>query len=197
MFVLTTGPRGTEFKVGNSGKKLEKTMTAKYLGIKIRVRGKHLLDREKDVIASARRFAYSIFSLSRKGLDRSLVARTLWERCAIPSILYASSAMLFSQATVKGLEKIQTSVGNFILQTPMSTSRTSTWCDAGLMPIKYRIATSKIRFIWKQINKSSDYNMRECLKEKKGEQDPWLKDFLEIQKECNVFVTSMTLKKVN
>ncbi len=67
------------------------------------------------------------------------------------------------------------------------------------MPIKYRIATSKIRFIWKQINKSSDYNMRECLKEllTKGEQDPWMKDFLAIQKECNVSVTSMTLKQVN
>ena len=57
----------TLWKVGNSGKKLEKTMTAKYLGIKIRVRGKHLIDREKDVIASARRFAHSIFSLLRKG----------------------------------------------------------------------------------------------------------------------------------
>ena len=32
-FVLTTGPRGTEWKVGNSGEKLEKTMTAKYLEI--------------------------------------------------------------------------------------------------------------------------------------------------------------------
>ena len=82
---------------------------------------------------------------------------------------------------MKGLEKIQMSVGNFILQTPMSTSWTSTWCDAGLMPIKYRIATSKIRF----------------RKEKKGEQDPWMKDFLAIQKECNVSVTFMTLKQVN
>ena len=71
------------------------------------MRGKHLLSREKDVTESARRFDHSIFSLSRKGLDRILVARTLWERCAIPLILYASSAMLFSRATVKGLEKIQ------------------------------------------------------------------------------------------
>lgn len=116
----------------------------------------------------------------------------------MPSILYAAAAMLFSKATVKELEKIQTSVGNFILQTPMSTSRTATWCDAGLMPIKYRIAQSKVRFVWKQINKSKDPIMRECLTEllSEGGKDAWMKDFLEMQKEIGISVTTMTLKQV-
>ena len=32
--------------------------------------------------------------VTRAGLDRALVAHTLWERCAIPAILYAVDALL-------------------------------------------------------------------------------------------------------
>ena len=81
--------------------------------------------KEKDVLSGAKRIAHSIMSLTRANLDRSRVARILWESCGIPSILYAVEAMTLSKQTVGAIERIQTEVGNFILQTPWSTSKVS------------------------------------------------------------------------
>ena len=55
------------------------------------------------------------------------------ETCAIPSILYLTEAFSVSNKTIKGIDKIQCIVGNFILKTPTSTSKVATWCDAGLL----------------------------------------------------------------
>jgi len=145
-FVLTTGPRNRVWRVRGAVEDIRETLMAKYLGVKIQVRGRHLLHREKDMVATARRFAHSIMSLTRAGLDRSHVARTLWEVCAIPAILYATEAMSITRTTVKSVERLQRMVGNFILQTPSSTSKVATWIDAGLMPIQYRIHQRQARY---------------------------------------------------
>ena len=50
------------------------------------------------------------------------------------------------QRTTEALEKIQVEIGNFILQVPRSTSKVSTWTEAGLMPMKYRIWLRKARY---------------------------------------------------
>ena len=92
-FVLTTGPRARTWKIGDSGETLQETLVAKYLGVNIQLRGRHTLKREQDIISTARKYAFLILSITRAGLDRSLVARSLWEMCAIPTILYGSEAM--------------------------------------------------------------------------------------------------------
>ena len=88
---------------------------------------------------TAKRYAFSILGMTRAGLDRSRTARMLWESCAIPAILYASEAMTLGEGVVKELEKIQGVIGKFIIQVPGSTALAGGWCDAGLMPIHYRI----------------------------------------------------------
>ena len=92
-YLQTNGPRNRSWKVGDSGETLQKTMVAKYLSINIQVRGRHILKREKDIVATAKRYAFSILGLTRAGLDRSRLARILWETCAIPAILYGTEAM--------------------------------------------------------------------------------------------------------
>ena len=88
---------------------------------------------------TARRYAFSLLSLTRVGLDRLRVARTMWESCAIPACLYGVESICIGTTTVKNLEKIQTMRGNFILQVPGSTSKVARWMDAGLVPMKYRM----------------------------------------------------------
>ena len=56
---------------------LEESLVAKYLGVNIQLRGRCILNREKDVVSAAHRYAHSIMSLTRAGLDRSRVARFL------------------------------------------------------------------------------------------------------------------------
>ena len=59
------------------------------------------------MIATANKYAYSIFNIARTGLDRSKLAQTLWETCAMPSILYATEAFSVSNKTVEGMDKIK------------------------------------------------------------------------------------------
>ena len=66
-----------------------------------------MLQREKDIVSTARRHAHAIMSITRSGLDSSKVARSLWEGCAIPAVLYGSEAMTLGDSTIKELEKIQ------------------------------------------------------------------------------------------
>ena len=43
---------------------------------------------EEDMICKATNYTYSIMNLSRRVLDRAMLARKLCEGCAIPTILY-------------------------------------------------------------------------------------------------------------
>ena len=45
------------------------------------------------------------------------------------------------KTTLRGMEKMQCMVGNFLLQPPMSTLKVATWCESGLMPLRiaYRL----------------------------------------------------------
>ena len=74
------------------------------------------------MISTARNYAQTIFGRTKFGLDRSVTAHKIWfldrsvtahkiwECCVIPSILYATEAMLISKQTVLELNKIQHSV---------------------------------------------------------------------------------------
>ena len=98
-----------------------------------------MLKQEKHMIATARGLAHTILSITRAGLDRAHVARTLWETCAIPAIIYASEAFCVWKSVIAELEKIQSRVGKFILQVPSSSSNAVTWTDAGMLPMKFRL----------------------------------------------------------
>ena len=197
-FVLTTGDHGKKWRIGNSDDTLEESLVAKYLGVNIQLRGRCILNREKDVVSSARRYAHSIMSLTRAGLDRSRVARILWETCGIPAILYCSEVMSYSKRTTEALEKIQAEIGNFILQVPRSTSKVSTWTDAGLMPMKYRIWLRKARYYWRAVNKKQDPILTECIKEvmENHEEDEWAKDIKEIEEAIEANIPDLSLKQL-
>ena len=197
-FMLTTGDKGRSWRIGKSEEYLEETLTAKYLGINIRVRGRHMLQREKDIVSTARRHAHAIMSLTRAGLDRSKVARSLWEGCAIPAVLYGSEAMTLGDATTKELEKVQRMVGNFILQVPDSSSKVAGWIDAGLLPIKYRLMLRKSLFYWKLCNKTKDVLLKECLQEvtDPGTEDQWFNDIKRIEEEIGTGIAGLTKTQV-
>ena len=70
-------------------------------------------------------------NLTRKGLDRAILAHYIWETCTIPLILYCSEAIVLSKTTVRELEQIQNMEGRIILQVPSATSKVLAWIDAG------------------------------------------------------------------
>ena len=95
---------------------LEAVISAKYLGITVEVKGRNIIEeREVTMISTARKYAHTIMGYSRIGQDKAQVACLLWEKCAIPAILYAVEAMNISLGTVMELNRIQNMVARFVL----------------------------------------------------------------------------------
>ena len=98
-YILTNSRNQGSWKVEEET--IEEILIAKYLGVSIQVRGRSMVGKyESDIIRRATNCAFSIMNLTRGSMDRSLVARRLWEACAIPSILYCSEAMVFTRKTL-------------------------------------------------------------------------------------------------
>ena len=80
----------------------------KYSGVTIQVRGRSMIGvYEKDMICKVTNYEYAIMNLSRGVLDRSMVAKRLWEVCAIPSIWYCVEAVTLKKSTIEELERLQ------------------------------------------------------------------------------------------
>ena len=105
--ILTAGDNSSTWKVDDDSPDLIASLLVKYLGVSLSVKGRNLVKaREEKMVSSARAFAHTIMGLTRSGLDRAITAHKLWEVCAIPSILYATEAMVVSTSTVRELDRI-------------------------------------------------------------------------------------------
>ena len=195
-YILTNSPNEISWKVDNVT--IEEILVAKYLGVTIQVRGRSMIGvYEKDMIRKATNYAYAIMNLSRGVLDRAMVAKRLWESCAIPAILYCVEAVTLKKATVVELERLQGMVGRFILQIPSSSSKVLTWMDAGLMPMAHRIQTRQALFIWSILKSKSNTLLMEVLRELlEHPTDPWVKSWVEIQRDVGTIATFVSKKEL-
>ena len=108
------------------------------------------------MVCVAQKYANTIMGVTIAGLDRSLVAHTLWERCAIPAILYAVEAMVLSNGVTRKLDSIQHQVARFILQLPSSSSKVAGYMDAGFKPMRDRIKERVAVYVWEIMHKKRD-----------------------------------------
>ena len=109
-YILTNAQYNVSWTVKDET--IEEILIAKYLGVNIQLRGRSIIGKyEENVIKQATNYAYSIMNLSQSVLDRAIVAKRLWEACAIPASLYCSEAMVFKQSTIRELERVQNMVG--------------------------------------------------------------------------------------
>jgi len=114
-----------------------------------------------------RRYAHSIMSLTRAELDRSRVARILWETCRIPAILYCSEVMSYSKRTTEALEKIQVE---------LETS----YCRFPGQPRKYPHGQSEC--------------LKEAMEN--PEEDEWARDIKEIEEAIEANIPDLNLKQL-
>ena len=78
---------------------IEEILVAKYLGVKLQLRGRNIIGQYEEIMINrAMSYAYAIMNLTRGGLDRALIAKRVWETCAIPAILYCAEALTIKKA---------------------------------------------------------------------------------------------------
>ena len=173
--ILSNGPQGQVWKVEPGTPDLEASLVGKYLGVDIQVKGRNLVkSREERMIGIAQKYAYTIMGITRAGLDRALVAHTLWEGCAIPAILYAVEAMILSNTVIEKLDSIQHQVARFILQLPSSAAKVAGYMEAGFKPMKDRIKERVALYVWEIIHKKRDRILSNVFDAVIGARDdPW------------------------
>ena len=193
-YILTNAQYNVSWTVEDET--IEEILIAKYLGVNIQLRGRLIIGKyEENVIKRATNYAYSIMNLSGSVLDRAIVAKRLWEACAISAILYCSEAMVFKQSTIHELERVQNMVGRFILQLPRSSSNIVGWLDAGLMPMENRIQNHQAVCIWTVMKTKENITLQSFLRELLNHQsDDYTKNWFRIQKDIWI-ITNFEKKK--
>ena len=173
--MLSTGTGNVSWKISDTEPNLEAALVAKYLGVEVGVEGRNMVKaRQAKMITTARAYAHTIMGCTMVGLDRSLTARTLWESCAIPAILYATETMVVSKSTLEQLDKIQGAVARFILQLPSSASKVAAYLDAGMKPMNLRIQARQLLFVHAATRPKKDKLVRMVVKSVLADlTDPW------------------------
>ena len=87
----------------------------------------------------ARRYKGACLTMSRRGPDSVLLARTLWLNVAIPAIFFGTESLIFSDTTISKLNSIQSQVFKAILSLPISTHNIVTQTECGIPHISYFI----------------------------------------------------------
>ena len=129
---------------------------------------------EAKMISTARAYAHTIMGCTRTGLDKFLTARTLWETCAIPTVLYGTETMVVSKATISELDKIQGAVARFILQLPASASKVAAYLDTGMKPINLRLKARQLMFFHVATHPKKDTIIRRVVEAVLADgTDPW------------------------
>ena len=164
--IMTNNDFINSWKVGPQGETIEESITAKYLGIDVTLNHRNItFYREEKVIKEAKAKAHTIQGLTRSGLERANLTKELWEKCAVPSILYCSETLLISKQTINKLETVQNQISRFILQIPPSSANIMVWTDAGLMPIYGRIWMRKACYFWNLYHSTEDVLLKQCFDE--------------------------------
>ena len=193
-YILSNANYNVSWKIENDT--IEEILIAKYLGIHVQVRGRNMIGKYEDnMIKKAMSYAYTIMNLTRSGLDRAMIARKLWETCAVPAILYCTDALTIKKSTMDELDRIQNMIVRFILQVPAATSRALGWMDAGLMPMKFRIQIKQAGFIWNIVNTKKNPILIKILREMLDYPlDPWTKSWMDIQSQVGNIMNFKTKK---
>ena len=177
---------------------LEAVCSFTYLGIPLNGSARCFFrDFNDKVQQKARRYLYSVLSLTRSGPDRSALAHTLWTNCALPAVLYGCEIMVLTKKTLDVLEQCNTQIGKFILQVPSRSANVSTYIDAGLRPIWAVVAEKVLLYARSVMTKENDYwpklAMSYCLNE--GLHVPYTKNLVKWMKEANTTIQSSALIK--
>ena len=196
-FILTNSVNPIDWSVEEET--IEEVMSAKYLGVNMQIRGRNMVGQyEAVMLKRATGCAMSIMNLTRAGLDRALIAKRLWECCAIPSILYCAEVLVISKKTVEELERVQNMVGRFILQVPSSSSRVLAWMDAGLVPMQDRIQARQANYIWTAVKYRTNPTVHKILQFLLTKpEDQWVQNWMRIQRDIGIITAYSTRKELN
>ena len=142
--------KGTVWELRTVRRKLmaiEEGEDYKYLGVYVSQLGKRGVQAVgKEVLHKAEKMVRVLLEELKDSYDRTHEGKVLWERVAIPKILYGLEVARLDPKILDGLEKLQVRMGRKVLGVgPLVANEVVLW-ELGWLPIQGRIAMMKERF---------------------------------------------------
>ena len=135
----------------------EESLGFSYLGMDYRLKGRDFLgDHYEKMKKKADKYVYAILNLTRDLLDRSVVARSLWEYCAVPAIMYGLEACIVSKGVLRVLEEKQKAIAAFVTGLPRNGGNVALTLESGLLPMQARYDVGVHRFFNRLLESNSD-----------------------------------------
>ena len=126
---------------------LRQVLKYKYLGnITMGSMYKIRLEKQKHCVQKAHKYKGSCFFMSREGPDAVDMVLATWCNIALPSILFGTEMMPFSETTILELERAQNQVAKYALGLPISTPGVCAQVELGLKPVRQLLYENQLKF---------------------------------------------------
>ena len=121
-----------------------------YLGVSVSYKGKiewtygpHF----DQIVARAKKYKSAIYKIGVESIDRGETIKICWENIAIPSILFVCETTIFTEKTLKTLEKIQCEIAKLCLGVRRDTSGLGARVEAGMVSMSSRVTLIQINYV--------------------------------------------------
>ena len=118
---------------------LDQVLVCKYLGVIVEKKTSiYFTDFSQKCLKKCKMYKHSIMTKAKDSYDKQMVARELWNKVALSSILYGSEVIPIRPLELKKMNSEAASVGKFVLQLPKSTSNVTASLLSGIKCILCR-----------------------------------------------------------
>ena len=116
----------------------DQVLKCQYLGVILENKtGVYFSNFATNCVKKSKMYKFSIMRKAKDSHDPPSVARELWNKAALPSILYGSEVLPIRKQELRKLDSEAASIGKFILQLPANTTNVTVPLIAGIETMEY------------------------------------------------------------
>ena len=116
----------------------DQVLKCKYLGVLLENRtGIYYGEFAKECTRKARAYKFAIMRKAKDSHDPVRVAREMWNKAALPGILYGCEVLPIRKQELRKLDSEAAAIGKFILQLPKNSTNVTTQLIAGIETVEY------------------------------------------------------------
>ena len=125
---------------------IEVTNNIKYLGLTIENKRKYFKAQRGKTLEKAQKLANITYPIIAKSSNKLMVGKTYWKNVAMPTILYGSNIINYTETELEKLQRIENGVYRQILGAPKYATNSTFRGEVGASLIKRRIITGRIQY---------------------------------------------------
>jgi hypothetical protein len=136
----------------------------KYLGVDVDDSRRFFSEHKKAKIEQAKKMSRMTYSMIARSCNKMMIGKTYWKSVVLPSVLHASSVVLWNQGEIDQLQRIENGVWRQILGAPSYAPVTTLQGDTGSSTVKARDMKIKILY-FKHLQASNNELLRQIMNE--------------------------------